>query len=112
MTANSPVDLGVAGQERAVGTHIAIFVGGVVPPANGYMVVEPVRPRSEPSLYQISTRPNLPVGTVFESTTTRVVTETVPPLVGTDYTVTWVQMPDEDWVPLFYKKEYVKKIVS
>jgi GH25 family lysozyme M1 (1,4-beta-N-acetylmuramidase) len=107
---NSPIDNGVVGQERSVGTHIAMFVAGVAPPANGYIVVEPVRPRPDPSLYSISTRPNLPAGTTFESTTTRAVIERVPPLVGTEYNITWVQMPDNFWVPLFYKKEYVKKI--
>ena len=107
---NSPIDNGVPGQERFVGTHIAMFVDGVVVPGTGYIVTEPVRPRPGPSLFQLSTRPNLPAGTVFESTTTREVTERIPPLVGTDFTITWVQMPDGFWVPLFYKKEYVKKI--
>ncbi|MCJ7434862.1 MAG: hypothetical protein MUO77_15375, partial [Anaerolineales bacterium] len=68
----------------------------------------PVRPRSTPSMYQIITKSNLPAGTVFNSTTTQVVTETIPPFVGTKYTITWVQMPDGYWVPKFYKKEYVK----
>jgi GH25 family lysozyme M1 (1,4-beta-N-acetylmuramidase) len=109
---NTPIDSGIPGQERAVGTHIAMFVEGVVAPPSGYIVTNPVRPRPGPSIYSVSTRPNLSAGATFESATTQVVTERVPPLVGTDYTVTWVQMPDEFWVPLFYKKEYVKKIGS
>jgi hypothetical protein len=108
---NSPIENGVVGQERYVGTHIAMFMDGVVPPpppTGNYVVVRPVKPRSTPSMYQIITKPNLPVGTVFSSTTTQVVTETIPPVIGKKYTVTWVQMPDGYWVPMFYRKEYVK----
>jgi GH25 family lysozyme M1 (1,4-beta-N-acetylmuramidase) len=107
---NSPIDNGVVGQERFVGTHIAMFVDGIVtpPPTGNYIVVTPVKPRSTPSMYQVVTKPNLPAGTVFSSTTTQVVTETIPPVIGTKYTITWVQMPDGYWVPMFYKIEYVK----
>jgi len=105
---NTPIDNGVPGQERYVGTHIAMFVDGVVPPTSDYTVVTPVKPRLTPSMYQIITKPNLPIGTVFNSTTTQVVTETIPPVVGTKYTITWVQMPDGYWVPKFYKIEYVR----
>ncbi|MCJ7435180.1 MAG: phosphodiester glycosidase family protein [Anaerolineales bacterium] len=108
---NTPIDNGVTGQERYVGTHIATFVDGIVPPpppTGGYIVVTPIKPRLTPSMYQIITKPNLPVGTGFNSTTTQVVTETIPPFWGTKYTITWVQMPDGYWVPKFYKKEYVK----
>ncbi len=110
---NSPIDNGVPGQERLVGTHIATFVNGVVPPpppppTGNYIVVTPVRPRLTPSMYQIIAKPNLPIGTIFNSTTTQVVTETIPPFIGTKYTITWVQMPDGYWVPKFYKIEYVR----
>ncbi|MBM3126943.1 MAG: hypothetical protein FJZ87_18050 [Chloroflexi bacterium] len=109
---NSPIDDGVPGQERPVGTHIAIFVDGFVPPPpppGDYIVVKPVKPRQTPSMYQIITKPNLPVGTIFNSGVTQVVTERIPPLVGTEYTITWVQMPDGYWVPKFYKEEYVRE---
>jgi hypothetical protein len=90
-----------------------MFVDGVVPPpppppTGDYIIVTPVKPRLTPSMYQVITKSNLPVGTVFHSTTTQVVTETIPPVVGTKYTITWVQMPDGYWVPKFYKIEYVK----
>jgi GH25 family lysozyme M1 (1,4-beta-N-acetylmuramidase) len=110
---NSPIDNGVPGQERLVGTHIATFVNGIVPPpppppTENYIVVTPVRPRLTPSMYQIIAKPNLPAGTVFNSKTTQVVTETIPPVIGTKYTITWIQMPDGYWVPKFYKVEYVR----
>lgn len=105
---NSPIENGVPGQERYVGTHIAVFVEGIAPPTSSYLVVTPVRPRLTPSMYQIIAKPNLPAGTVFRSTTTQVVTERIPLLVGPEYTITWVQMPDGYWVPKFYKKEYVR----
>ena len=107
---NSPIDNGIPGQERYVGTHIVTFVDGAPPPppTGDYLVVKPVKPRKTPSMFEEATKPNLPVGTVFHSTTTQVVTERIPRVAGTDYTITWVQMPDGYWVPKFYKINYVR----
>ena len=107
---NTPIEDGIPGQERLVGTHVVMFVDGFTPPpapGGNYEVVIPVKPRKTPSMYQVDAKSNLPIGTTFNSETTQVVTERIPPLVGTDYTITWVQMPDGYWVPKFYKKEYV-----
>jgi len=105
---NSPIESGVPGQERHVGTHIAMFVDGLTPPTTIYRVVTPVKPRLTPSMYQIIAKSNLPTGTVFNSTTTKVVKETIPPVIGITYTITWVQMADGYWVPMYYKNEYVR----
>lgn len=106
---NSPIHDGVPGQERLVGTHIALFVGGVAPPVTRYIVVVPVKPRLTPSMYQVVTKNNLPAGLIFESDTTQVVTERIPLVIGPEYTITWVRMADGYWVPKFYKKEYVRE---
>jgi hypothetical protein len=106
---NSPIDSGVPGQERYVGTHLAMFVDGVVVPGIEYVVTTPVKPRLTPSMYQIITKSNLVAGTIFNSNVTRVVAETIPLIRGTKYTINWVQMSDGYWVPLFYKIEYVRK---
>jgi GH25 family lysozyme M1 (1,4-beta-N-acetylmuramidase) len=111
---NSPIDNGVPGQERYVGTHVAMFVEGVTPPqiSGVYTVVRPVRPRRSPSMFELVTKPNLPVGTVFNSSTLDVVTEKIPPVVGREYTITWVKMADEYWVPKFYKVEYTRENIG
>lgn len=105
---NSPIENGVPGQERLVGTHLAMFVDGIAPFDGDYIVVKSVKPRLNPSMYEVDAKPNLPVGTVFNSTITQVVKEKIPAVAGTEYTITWVQMPDEYWVPKFYKVEYIK----
>ncbi|MFZ5881055.1 MAG: phosphodiester glycosidase family protein [Chloroflexota bacterium] len=110
---NSPIEDGVPGQERLVGDHLVMWVGGIVlPPSNDYMVVKPVKPRRTPSMYETDTKLNLPVGTTFESDVTQVVTEVIPEVNGTEYTIAWVQMPDGYWVPKFYKFEYVKNLLG
>ena len=107
---NSPIDDGVPGRERLVGTHIVMFADGGTPTPlkRNYIVVKPVKPRLTPSMYEENTNPNLPVDTVFQSKTTRVVSEKIPAENGTEYTIIWVQMPDGYWVPKFYKVEYLK----
>lgn len=109
---NSPIENGVPGQERLVGTHLAMFVDGLVQPVSeDYIVVKPVKPRLNPSMFELTTKPNLLVDTVFHSTITQVVKETIPAVTGTEYTITWVQMSDGYWVPKFYKVEYVRNTI-
>jgi len=107
---NSPIEDGKPGNERFVATHLVMFASNTPPPDHNYMVIAPVKPRLTPSMYQVIAKANLPVGTSFHGEITKDVTETIPPLVGTTYNMTWVQMPDGYWVPKSYKIEYVKKI--
>jgi hypothetical protein len=114
---NSPIESGVPGLERMVGTHVVMFVDGITPPpppppSGEYIVVKPVRPRRNPSMFEVDAKPNLPMGTVFHSDVTRVVQERIPAGTGIDFTITWVQMPDGYWVPKFYKVEYVKDVTD
>jgi len=110
---NSPIEDGVPGQERLVGDHLVMWVGGVVVlPSKDYEVVKPVKPRKNPSMFETDAKPNLPVGTLFQSETTQTVTETIPAVNGKEYTITWVQMPDQYWVPKFYKSEYVRNLLG
>lgn len=110
---NSPIEDGVPGQERLVGDHLVMWVGGViVPPSKDYEVVKSVKPRKTPSMFETNTKPNLPVGTLFQSEVTQAVTETIPAVNGKEYTIVWVQMPDLYWVPKFYKSEYVRNLLG
>jgi hypothetical protein len=109
---NSPIENGIPGLERFVGTHLVMFVGsgGGIQDPDDFIVVKPVKPRLTPSMYETITKPNLPVGAEFHSETTRAVNETIPAVNGTEYTITWIQMPDGYWVPKYYKTEYVKNV--
>lgn len=112
---NSPIENGVPGLERMVGTHVVMFVddGAPPPPPSGdYIVVKPVRPRLTPSMFEVDAKPNLSVDTTFHSETTQVVKEKIPAGTGMEFTITWVQMPDGYWVPKFYKVEYVKDLTA
>jgi GH25 family lysozyme M1 (1,4-beta-N-acetylmuramidase) len=110
---NSPIENGIPGNERLVGTHVAMFVGGGTPLPDDYVVVQPVKPRLNPSMYETISKSNLPAGTTFHSTTTKVVKEKIPAgPTGMEYVITWVQMPDGYWVPKFYKSEYVKNQIG
>ena len=110
---NSPIEDGVPGQERLVGDHLVMWVGGVVvPPSKDYEVVKPVKPRKTPSMFETATKPNLSVGTLFQSEVMQGVTETIPAVNGKECTIVWVQMPDGYWVPKFYKSEYVRNLLG
>lgn len=108
---NTPIEGGIPGQERAVGTHIVMFVDEDVltPKTRNYVVVRPVKPRQTPSMYEQNTKPALPVGMDIQTETARIVTERIPPETGLDFTITWLQMPDGYWVPKHYKFEYLKE---
>lgn len=119
---NSPIDEGIVGKERAVGNHIIMFVKNTAPPVelppvvvietpsggeNEYVVKAEVRPRAIPSMYDNSKKANVPAGFAF--TSSRLVTIHDPARV--DDEVTFVQMPDSDWLPMFYSDTiYVQEV--
>lgn len=111
---NTPIEGGVSGQERAVGTHIVMFVDEdvLVPKTRTYIVVRAVKPRQTPSMYEENTKPAMPVGVEFQTETARIITEKIPPETGSDFTIIWLQLPDGYWVPKHYKFEYLKEKLS
>lgn len=99
ITMNSPIDENIVGKERAVGTHITVFIkdAPVVtdpPPSEesvNFTVKVPVRPRPQPSMFSVSTEPNLPVDYTFSGYTT---------FAGG---MEWAITPNNKYVPLVYK---------
>jgi hypothetical protein len=84
----------------------------VVPPVEGdkmFKVVESVKSRLTPSMYQVNSK-NILAGTTFDSDVKQGVSERIP-IGGTMMTITWVQMPDKYWIPMIYNGvEYVKEV--
>jgi len=65
-----------------------------------YQILVPVKPRPQPSMYSVTARNNLEAGITFVSEVTREVTEKINDIF---HTITWVQAPDNYWVPMTYK---------
>lgn len=67
-----------------------------------YKVVTPVKPRASHNMWDANTKPLLPIGYTFVSSS--VVTELPnPPILGQTGPITWVKLPDLYWVPMVYK---------
>lgn len=107
-TMNSPIDENIVGKERFVGNHITFKSIDIAPPPvvveppptntneAEYIVEIPVRPRPAPSMFSISTQPNLTQGLVFMGTESN----------------GWVKIPTGYYVPLTWLgKTYVRKNV-
>lgn len=108
---NSPIENGVPGLERYVGDHIVWFSSDEQPIITGdkkmYEVLVGVKPRVKPSMYEMVTKPNLLVGTRFES----LQTVTINDASRADNGTTWLQMSDLYWIPLAYKSVlYAKEV--
>jgi hypothetical protein len=73
-----------------------------------YQVITAVKPRKTPSMYEVTTKPNLPVALEFTSDTSTKVTEEINNI---PQDITFVQMADLYWVPMVKDGiEYVRLV--
>lgn len=76
-----------------------------------FEVVQAIKPRKTPSMYETVVLPNLAVGYKFDSNVFQSLIPN-PPITGQNGAITWVQLSNSYWVPMVYKGiTYVKQVV-
>lgn len=107
---NYPIEDGIIGKERYVGDHVLMFVnnnegsqggetGEEIMGIKKYRVINNVVRRPEPSFYSTSSI-DVEAGFEFESDSVYLQTESIPLGSTPPYTVAWVKLPDENWIPM------------